>query len=132
MKRRATISFARFVLLRAGDLVVWRGCRLRTVQEGPFDKLRGLMPKAKGHAHLTFSISYRSWTNRVSTVYNYNDLKHLIKPANKRVRGLALKSEIELLKNAGFDIRKGLQRDLKDFGKPGCRAFERLAKGNQR
>lgn len=123
---RVTISFEKFCALKAGDLIIWRGYRLRTIQEGPFDKLKGLLPKAKGHAHVVFSISRRSWTNRISTVYNYHDLKRLIRPANKRVRGLALKSEIQLLKNAGFDIRGGMERDIKDFGEPNCAALNRI------
>lgn len=119
---RRTISRERFSQLKAGDLILWRGYRLRTIQSGPADgDGKALMVK--------FSKIRPSWTNYASTVYNYNDLCRLIRPVNKRVRGLLLKSELAALEGMGFDIRKSLAReiDLENRAhRPKCSAYKRL------
>ncbi len=120
-----TISRKRFDSLKAGDLVLWKGYRLRTVQEGPGD--------APHKRAIVFSKLSPSWTRRCDTVYFWNDLNKIIKPVNKKVRGLALKSEIHALKVMGLDVREFLRHEVKEskrlakaFNRPLCSAYDRL------
>jgi len=125
--RKRTISKERYMQLKSGDLIVWKGYRLRTIQEGPGDG-----PHKRG---IVFTKLRPSWTGHGSTVYFFNDLSHAIKPANKRIRGLLLKSELLALQDMGFDPRKELQKELKEarrlakvFKRPLCRGYARLKK----
>jgi hypothetical protein len=129
------VTKAAFAALRAGDVVVFNDKRLRTVQEGPADKQRNCRCKTPlcGHMYVTFSILRRSWTRRVKTVYTWNDIKQKLKPAGKRTGLLMLKSEFLALQAAGFDVRKGIKREVDDArgyaersGRPLCRAFARI------
>lgn len=117
-----TISKKRFEQLKAGDLVLWRGYRLRTIQEGPGD--------GKGKALcITFSKLRSSWTKHGCTVYTFHDVSRLIRPVGKRVRGLLLKSELAALKEIGFDAREEILREIRladRLDRPKCRAYKRL------
>ena len=124
--RRRTISRERFAELKAGDLVLWNGYRLRTVQEGPGDKGRNARAMC-----ITFSKIRPSWTAHASTVYCYNDVCRIIKPVGKKIRGLMLKSELAALKGIGFDVREALRREIRlaeSVGRERCRAFDRLVR----
>lgn len=121
---RRTISKERFSQLKAGDLILWRGYRLRTVQEGPGD--------GKGKATcIVFSKLRPSWTKHGSTVYTFTDVSRLIRPVGKKVRGLLLKSELAALKQMGFDVREALLREIRladRIDRPKCRAYKRLVR----
>ena len=124
-----TISLEDFRSLKSGDQIVWRGKYLRTVSKGPVD-----MSDARRHPAVRFPIRHRSWTKRIDTIYNYNDVKDKITLARGRTRGLMLKSEWKTLEVAGFDVRKELARELQEAeerfarGRRPCKAYRRLAK----
>lgn len=125
---RATISRDEFRALKSGDLIVWRGKYLRTVAKGPANN-----PKDR-HLRVEFPIRQRSWTNRVKTVYLYNDVKDKIRVAHRRGQGLMLPSEWKTLESSGFDVRKELTRELdaatdlaERMGRSPCAAYGRLS-----
>lgn len=105
------ITKSQFASLRGGDLILWNGKYLRTILSGPADKGHNGKSESKCLS-IDLPIRHRSWTNRAVTVYNWNDLKHKIHKVSKRVRGLLLKSEVEVLKAARFDVRKELNRQI--------------------
>lgn len=130
-KQPITISREEFNNLRAGDLVVWKDKYLRTVTKGGGDDA---YPQQR-HIGVEFAIRTRSWTNRISTTYIYNDLKRIIRVAGKRNSGIMLPSEWLTLKTLGFDVRKELESELERgvgeaqrMGKPLCKSYPRLHK----
>lgn len=130
MAQPVTISREEFCALRAGDLIVWRGKYLRTIAKGPADADQ--LPR---HLTVGFPIRHRSWRDRIDTTYNYNDVKDKIAVAGRHIAGLMLPSEWKVLEGSGFDVRRELQRELKDkteeaqrMGRPLCKAYPRLAK----
>lgn len=126
------ISKSQFASLRGGDLILWNKKYLRTILSGPFDKAR-TAKNCDGHLTVDLPIRHRSWTGRTITVYSYTDLKDKIRKVSKRVRGLILKSEVEVLKAARFNPRTELKRELQEhkarmqrMGRELCPGFKRI------
>ncbi len=125
-----TISREQFLALKAGDVIVWRGKYLRTIEKGPGDYYAG-----SGYASIQLPIRLMSWTKRIYTVVGYNDVRTKIALAPKRTGLLMQPSEWKTLEGAGFDVRKELKRELREaeelaerMGRPLCGAYPRLSK----
>lgn len=129
-KQAITISREEFNALKAGDLVVWKGKYLRTVAKGGGDT-----PYQRLHIGVEFAIRRRSWTNRIITVYNYTDMKHVIRVVGKKNGKLMMPSEWLALEALGFDVRAALKAELEKsvgeaqrMGRPLCASYPRLHK----
>lgn len=143
-----TISFDDFIALRSGDLVVWRGKYLRSVTYGPADARYGRHPNrdtARGLVHVAFPRRKTGFSKcldgstmqfRDLTVsYNYSDMRRVIKVASRRIRKLALASEIAGLRALGIEVERQMRKELREqvatnkrLGFPPCKAWPRILK----
>ena len=104
------ISKERFCKLKAGDIVLFNGSP-RTVRE-----LHICETSWGKRASITFAIKRRSWTNRIYTVYGYNDVKHALSlPRKKRNRREICQAEQDLLSASGFDVRREVAREAREL-----------------
>lgn len=116
-----TVTPDEFMKLRSGDIVLWKGRRLRTVLAGPADGR---------HGSIELPILRRSWCDRPTTVMDKSMCSDL-EFTGKRRGGLASKAECLALARSGFSresflaeladqqaIQKRMERHRKAQGRP--------------
>lgn len=96
------MTYAQFLKLKAGDIVLWNGRVFRTVLQGPADD---------GSDHIKFAIRRRSWTGRATTGYVWTDVKNKIARTNQVTARAMLPSEREHLEKIGFSPIAELKRE---------------------
>lgn len=109
------ISREDFIKLKRGDVVLYgRYNTPRIVEIGPSN----YDPPNDTHPYITLSIMRRSWTRRIRTGYFYNDICDKIslppQKLSRKAKLLIRAEQNERLRKSGFDIEKGLNRELKE------------------
>lgn len=121
----SALSISEWWTIGAGDVLLWRNSKLRTVLLGPRDtpdhKYGGLVFPKIGH----------SWTGRPTAHYDFQAARSLVAVTGKRRRGLISPAERRALACLGFDDAS-FWHELADtiarndrLGKRPCRAVLR-------
>jgi len=101
------LTTKQFDSLQIGDIILYHG-KPRTIRE--IDRRQTNWGIRRS---ITFSILRRSWTNRIYTVYGYNDIKHSLSlPRKVRERRAVCKAEEESLLASGFDVASEIDREI--------------------
>ena len=107
------ISLKRFQNLKDGDVVLWkskRGNYLRTIVQAPQWGPNAL----PSHSFITMTIRRRSWTNRATTVRNWEDVKRRIIKVVKRTKKVCLPIEVQVLRDIGFNPKREFVREVRE------------------
>lgn len=106
------MTFAQFKRLKPGDILLMRSKRgpyKRTIVDS--SDYEAMKPS---HAHVTFPIKRRSWTNRARTSYSFVDLKHKIIRKVGHTTKLCTGMEVQELKDIGFNPRREMLREVRE------------------
>ena len=103
MKNKPTITREEWDSLKPGDVLLWRGSKLRTVIEGPRFSGSGiyLSKLARG-------------LYGAMTCYGFNDIKHLVIKTGSRRRTVVSKAEKAAVEALGWNFKREFVRLLKD------------------
>jgi hypothetical protein len=104
------ISKESFMKLKRGDVVLFGKRKTpRLVEIGPANY-------DPPNRTVVFAILKRSWTDRILTAYNYNDLKRTISlPRSERNKAELRRHALERLTDLGWNVQKEIARELKEF-----------------
>jgi len=129
-----SLTKSQFSNLKSGDLLLFKSGAVRTVIEGGRDLVEKRGP---WNPSVTFTKLNSSQYHRATTVYFFNDIRYKVARIIGNLHGkICTKSELQRLRDIGFDLRVELQlraseelREAKRRGWKVCKSLVRFAKG---